>query len=148
MNHLNTKSFCSIKNCCTFVLYDLCSPEPTSNRKEERKQKHKSRGLCQINSKRPVSEPSYYQQTNEENRLSGLRFVHPWSCSLHLCKLVCQLNDLNVKQSLSGTPAVLTHCLSASIPAVPMFPLKLRKNPPTAWKWSCFTLRQDNSSCY
>lgn len=74
-----------------------------------------------------------------KNRFSGLWFI-PSSGSrcpprvldeasllARLCELVSQLNESNVKQSLSGTAAVLTPCPLASIPAALMFP----PNPPT-----------------
>lgn len=60
-------------------------------------------------------------------------------CRRRPCELVSQLNESNVKQSLSGTAAVLTPCPSASIPAALMFPL----NPPTGR----FTLRLSNTAC-
>lgn len=58
-----------------------------------------------------------------------LNDVNPGSLPVHLSELVCQLSDSNVRQSLSGTTAVLAPRLSARIPAALMFPLKLGETP-------------------
>lgn len=58
-----------------------------------------------------------------------LNVVNPGSLTVHLCELVCQLSDSNVKQSLSGTAA---GTLSVCCTHVPI-------EAGTAWKWSCFT---------